>query len=268
MSKKRVRIADIQTSALLYYDPDFQTESYQFCRDRKIDCLPLVGDDTAFYKRNDDTAGFEPRKITAERKINASTFIFRPDLLERFRQHPLLFVFENDELTGVVHFSDYNKRVVSNYLFSLLFDYEKSLRTLATLSRLTNEDMGAYFEEKLAAAQAKGKKVEYFENKVGYYQRKQYEMKRLPEFQVFYLEDLISLLNHREVMDLNGSVRDLRNAIMHAHELVDMVDVTTPDFIYDFESFKIFFERVQIFLHDAQRVKNRIVFVSRTELPT
>jgi outer membrane protein assembly factor BamE len=44
-------------------------------------------------------------------------------------------------LTGVVHFSDYNRDAVSAYLFAQIARYERDLRELAKRCGLTNEDM-------------------------------------------------------------------------------------------------------------------------------
>jgi hypothetical protein len=90
-------------------------------------------------------------------------------------------------------------------------------------------------------------------------------MKRLPEFQLFYLDELIGLLKLNSVIKLNGRVVDLRNMVMHAHELVNMADVTTDDFIYDFDSFKRFFTRVELLLNDEKRIRNRITFTRGIE---
>lgn len=257
------RVSDIQTTDVLYYDPGFVTQGYQFCKKRNIDCLPVIDNPTAYYQRNDDLEGFVEREITPDRQIGASSFIFRPDMLDQFRQHSLQFVFDGEEFTGVVHFSDYNNGGVYTYLYSVLSEYEKNLRELAIHSRLKNGDILAYFGEKAESADESRKP--YFESKVAYCQRKQNEMDQVEEFQLFYLEDLLCLLRHRRIMQLDGKVIDLRNMIMHSHRLVEKVETSADDLIFDFNSFKRYFKRVEVLLRDEKRVNNRVAFMQRLE---
>lgn len=259
-------ISDIQTTALFYYDPAFSGEGYQFCLDRDIDCLPSLDDPQRFYQRDDQNRDFKVEKIPADRRISRTRHLFHPDLLQQFRKFSLLFVIDDDELSGVVHFSDYNKTVVSNYLFTQLANYERNLRRLAVLSDLSEIDMEDYFQQKLQEQEFKGEDTEYFQRKLDAIERLKNKSRQPPPFQTFYLDDLRGLLKHKGVISLRGKVIDLRNSVMHAHEFVNMVDMTTPDYIYDFATFKTFFKRVHALLDDARRVENRIRFIeSRVE---
>lgn len=261
----RLTIREIQTSELLYYDPAYGRAGYEFCQNRDIDCLPSLDNPFLFYRRNDETQDFEAEELVEGRCISAHQSIFYPQLLERLRTYHILFVIDDDELCGVVHFADYNKQVVSNFLYTCLANYERNLRQLALLSGLTNADMGSYFREKMEQREAKGEDPSYFRRKLDAFEREAPKLSQTPPFQLFYLDDLLGLLKHRDIVTLQGNVRELRNAIMHAHELVNLVDVTTPDYIYDFASFETFFEQVQALLHDARRVENRIRFMANEE---
>lgn len=260
MKQTKLIISDIQTTDLLYYDPAFGDQGHQFCRDRDIDCLPSLDNPSLFYRRNDKTEHFEPENLKPERCILGSRFIFHSDLLEQLRTYHVLFVIGDGELSGVVHFADYNKPVVSDYLYTCLAAYERNLRQLAILSGLSEADMGAYFRQKLQEREAAGKKAEHFQRKLASFEQQISQRSQTPAFQLFYLDDLLGLLKHHGFISLQNSVRELRNSVMHAHELVNMVDVTTPDYIYDFHTFEKFFQRARALLDDARRVENRIRF--------
>ncbi len=268
MSVSKLIIADIQTTDLLFYDPDYGKQGYEFCRDRDIDCLPSLDDSTCFYRRNDHLKDFEPEKLPDERCIFKNGSIFHSHLLEKLREYHVLFVIKEGELSGVVHFADYNKPIISNWLYTQLATYERNLRQLASLNNLSDTDIGTYFADKLKQRQAKGKESKYFEQRLDAYQRQQKQKAQLPPFQKYYLDDLIGLLKHHDILQLQGVVTQLRNAVMHAHEPVNMVDVMIPDYIYDFATFETFFNRVQTFLNDARRVENRIRFIEDQPIPS
>lgn len=251
-------IADIQTTDLLYYDEQKIADCYSFCKGRNIDCLPVIGNPSTFFQRNNEAEKFDQNELTEDRWTDANTFLFRPDLLERFKNQPIQFVFTHGELTGVVHFSDYNSSVVGIYLYEQIAKYERGLRQLAVLKELKNEDMQAYFESNSKESRVKNRDERFFKKRLNYFSTKKNEMLKVEEFQVFYLDDLIGLLGFRDVIQLDDSVVKLRDMIMHASRLIEMVDVHTDDLIYDNASFKRFFKRTLALLSDSKRVYNRI----------
>lgn len=256
--------ADIQKTALLYYDEQSIKSCYDFCKKRDIDCLPDIADPNVFFQRNDDSTGFVRSELTDDRRIDAYTFIFCPSLLERFERHPVQFVFTHGELTGVMHFSDYNDDIVSTYLFAQFAKYERSLRQLAIQHELKNKDMRKYFEEKKAEPNVKDKDIEYYTDRLRNYDNSQKQMEKAEEFQLFYMGDLIALLKSCNIIELNKSVVELRNIIMHARTTIEMTDVHADDFIYDIKSFKRFFQFATTLLTDSKRVNNRIAFSEST----
>lgn len=261
MHPTRLVIKNIQTTELLYFDPAFVDQGYQFCRDRDIDCLPSLDDLTHFYRRDDQVRKFRAEKLTPERCISSNRAIFHPALLKQLQKNHILFVIDDGELSGVVHFSDYNKPIVSDFLYTYLAAYERSLRQLAIMSKFSETDMEDYFHQKLQERESSGKDGSYFQGKLHAIERQKNHRAQTPPFQRFYLDDLLGLLKHKGTISLQGNVRDLRNSVMHAHEPVNMVDVTTPDYIYDFATFETFFKRVQALFEDTRRVQNRIRFL-------
>lgn len=258
MNEIRPTIADVQTRELLYYDKQFKKECYEFCVLREIDCLPAIGDNSKFHRRNDEIQGFDELEISDDRRTEGSTFIFRPDILNQFEEHPLLFVFNQGELTGVIHFSDYNRDAVNTYLFAQISRYERALRSLLTASDLKNEDMINFFCHQINDQI----KVNSYKRKKSQFENKYKGKLSLPEFQSFDLIDLIELANwienEVEVIQIDKSTYDLRNFVAHSVDTVSMKNARTPDYIFEFESFRQFFERVQTMLNDCQRINNRL----------
>jgi hypothetical protein len=185
--RKTLRIADIQTENILFYDPDLKKKCYDFCAERNIDCLPALDDPKKIFLRDDAKQDFQEGRISKNRIVSSDENIFDPVMLDRFCKQHLLMVYQGNDLTGVVHFCDYNKPVVSLYLYELFFAYEKTLRVLLIQNGLSNEDMISYFKK----VEEKGKKkkleeVEQYQKKVENYYKYDSKRKLLP-FEVFYL---------------------------------------------------------------------------------
>jgi hypothetical protein len=251
-------IGDIQTTDLLYFDEQHISACYAFCIKRDIDCLPIIGDPSAFYEKNPEAETFDKRELVDDRWLDAQTFLFSPNLLDCFRHFAVQFVFTEGEQTGVVHFSDYNNDAVSYYLFAQIAKYERGLRELAVINGLKNHDMKTYFEE-MKNSSEKSKERKFYEKRLAHFDSKKWEMEKVDEFQVFYLDDLIGLLEYKDIIDLDDDVYNLRNMVMHAGSLINKVDVHAADYIYDYGSFELFFKRAATLLNDSKRVYNRIV---------
>ncbi len=258
-------IADIQTTALLYYDEEHLEKCYDFCKNRDIDSLPDIENPKIFYQRNDDSKAFDRCQLTDDRWLDAHTFIFKSDLLERFQLHPIQFVFTYGELTGVVHFSDYNKDPVDNFLFAQFAKYERGLRELAICNKLKNANMRKYFEEKKAKS-SNEKDIKFNEDRLEKYDEKLEKMEKAGEFQFFYMDELIGMLRSEKIIHLNGGVVELRNMIMHSRPPIGMTNVHADDFIYSPDTFESFFKKTETLLTDSKRVYNRIAF-SEDQLP-
>lgn len=258
---KIITVSDIQTSDLLYFDPTIKDSGYKFCKDRDIDCLPALDDQETIYLRDESTLSFRKEGITEDRKVAGSTNIFDEQMLKRFTNHPLLMVYSNETLSGVVHFSDYNNTAVSLYLYELFLAYEKRLRAFLEKCKLSNTDMLAYFEMKKSKAK-KEDDIKFYEAKILNYNKNLSKSGKLPQFEVFYLKELIALANNRKNAALSDMVLELRNMVMHAHEFVNMEDPNTDDLIYNSETFKKFFELALILHKDYKRVSNHLAFIS------
>lgn len=261
-------ISDIQTTSLLYFDPDYPNLCRQFCKQRDIDYLPSLEDPKIIHQYNEATDEFVEKVICDEHIVSGHTNIFDPALLAQFRQQPLLFVHTGDYLSGVVHFSDYNSPAVSLYLYQVFFGFEKTLRELLIFHRLDNMDMVDYFMQSRAAACSEveenrfSRKLRPFEKKKKKGQEKgEIVIPKGPLFQTFCLDDLIGLAINKGAIRLSPDVVQLRNDVMHVHDYVQLIDFEAGNDIYNLESFEAFFNRCATLHQDLKRVRNRIAYL-------
>jgi hypothetical protein len=256
---KILRISDIETKDLLFFDAELKEKCFKFCVQRDIEFLPALEDATQIYVRDDAVQDFKVESISEPRKINGFQRAFDLQVLNAFRQNHLLFVFTGGELSGVVHFSDFNKSIVSTYLFEVFFQYEKTLRIFLQECRLGNSDIVTFFENKVSQAK-KDSSRDFYQGRIDGYLKNKTEIDKLPPFQSFYLDDLISFANvHGN--NLSIDVIELRNMIMHAHELVNMENWSADNFIFDFVSFEKFFRHAIALQNDYKRLKNKVAFL-------
>lgn len=239
-----LHISDIQTKEIFFFDEAYRKECFDFCNKRNIDFLPSLYDSNEIWHKVGD--GFKSTIITEKAKINGNTKAFDEKIVEAFRENNLLFVYSGSELTGVLHFSDYNTHIANVYLFGILSQYEKMLKEYLRKHGVTNKAIIDFSGN----SQYRSKK---FQEKINKFQ----------ELQCLYLIDIINFTNDSKIANIqlnNIDVIELRNMIMHAHELVDKKNFDDDNLIFDFISFEIFFNRVIILNRDFLRLKNRMNF--------
>ena len=235
-------------SEVLLYEPEFVDECKRFCKERDITFLPSVSNNFKCWKcANDHFFEFD---IEESQIVNIIADMFDDISFEKFRKHNVLFVQDQNHLAGVVHFSDYNKEPVFVYLYTLLLNFESNLRVLLGYSGLNNKDMREFFESRKTNAVY----AERLEN----YEKNKDKIEQSQLFQWFYLSDLIDLINSRSTINIDKKVCELRNPIMHVRKLVEHQDYAMADRIYDFNSFKVFFENVKLLRHEYKRIVNHV----------
>jgi len=260
---KILRISDIETKDMLFFDAEFKEQCFKFCLQRDIEFLPSLDDSTQMYVRDDNARDFKVELISEQRKMDGFQIAFDSRVLNAFQQNHLLFVFTEGEFSGVVHFSDFNKSIVSAYLFEVFFQYERSLRIFLHECGLRNSDIVKFFEIKVSQAKKESSR-DFYQRKIDGYLIKKAEIDKLPQFQSFYLDDLISFAN-AQGNNLNIDVIELRNMIMHAHELVNMENWSADNFIFDFAAFEKFFTRAIALHHDYRKLKNKVAFLQGSD---
>lgn len=250
-----LRISDIVTTEVLFYDVEFVEKCYEFCKLRDIQILPSLEDQTKIYIRDDNSKNFIEDEICEDWKVESFTNAFNPIILDAFKKNSILFIYTGTEFTGVLHFSDFNKSIVSEYLFQELFQYERMLRIYLLKSGFCNYDIFAYLKKQLGTSNEKNCDAKIKKD----FQYKFANKEKLPPLQSFYLKDLIGFANALGE-NLYVEVNKLRNAVMHAHELVDKENWNEENFIFDSKSFEEFFTYVLMLHRDYKKIKNKIAF--------
>jgi len=262
MSVPLIHLSEIQTTDLIYYDRDFHAECLRFCACRDIDCLPSLTDPKKYFTKTGQD--FEENDIPLEQIVDSRLSIFEPALLARIYSKKLLFVTTDNILSGVVHFSDYNRPVVHTFLFNLLSEYERGLRRLFRFHGLINQSMVDYFQAKIETTH--GDEKNHYRKKFKGYENHKAENEKLTPFECFYLTDLIELARHHSIIEVDLDTCELRNYVMHAHELIHLKDSTQEnDQIYTPESFKVFYNRVLVLMLEYKKVTNRIALFKMSQ---
>jgi len=229
----------IMTNELLFYNSASEQDCKNFCRTRNITFLPSKRDSNICYKLVGNE--FRERQIEESQRVEATDGIFDDSVLSKFEKHHVLFVYKKSEVIGVVHFCDYNRDPVFLSVYPLLLKFEKKLRRLLTSHGLKNQDMLKFFEEH-------AKKDDYYMKRLQSFEKHKVKkgMKELEPFQMFDLKDLTALVNSKKLLKISDSINDLRNTIMHAKNVVRNRDYEVANLIYDFESFRDFFNSVKL----------------------
>lgn len=260
-----LRIRDIETRDILYYEPDLAERCYEFCKAREIDCLPALDRSFDLYVRDDATRAFQRQACEPDRIVEAYQLAFDPAMLPVLARYRLLLVRDHGELDGVIHFTDFNKEVVSRYLYALFYRYERALRSLLALSGYHNADLLRYIREMAQKAETKEARMHYGGRKGDYHtERFQEKLRNSPAFQPFYLDDLIDFANATGSA-LDPRVVELRNMVMHSHEMVNKQDWDANGYIFEFSVFEQFFGQALALQADDRRVRNKVALLTGHE---
>ena len=246
----------IMTTKVLFYDDLFKEDYKMFCERRNITYLPSKKDCSSCHKLDGDE--FKKERIEESQRVDVKDGIFGNYILEKFEKHHVLFVYRKNEISGVVHFGDYNRNPVCVYVYALLLEFERKLRELLISHGLNNNDMLDFFGKHAE----KHKKNEHYSRKAEGHRKieNQLKMKDLEPFQMFDMKDLIDLLNSKGIYEVPMAINDvLRNAIMHAKNVVRHKDYESSGLIYNFESFREFFRLVNSLRSGIDEVSKEII---------
>jgi|GEM_PF-6373730 len=125
--ESQITVASIRTRKIRYYE-DFSDEQKRraFCRERDITLLPSKKGTVAYRLIG--------KSFLRERlqRIAKTTPLFSSRLLDKFEKSPQtpLFTIEDNHITGVLHFSDYNRLPVYTYFYYLVSSCERMMRAI------------------------------------------------------------------------------------------------------------------------------------------
>jgi len=250
MNWSEITLRAITTKRLFYFDKEVNSTCTRICRQLDIEVFPDYSGQS-YYKYNETTDTWKKKGITKKQKTTFDSLIFDDRLKDKFESSPsqILFVFEDDLFQGIVHFTDYGKKVVYHDLYKNFFEFEKKLKEFLIIKGFGADAFIKFFQ--FRADKSPKKRDEYLKKK----QRIEKEKVNYPLDSLFTI-DLLEFC-YSSFHDLNGdekpliimdsektAINKLRNLIMHNKDNTG-ISSTMP---HDYTKFKSeFFEPVQIF---------------------
>ena len=201
------------------------------------------------YKYDQIYNNFTEFEIKEEQKVDDEQYIFDNRILDSFKNNPVLFVYSKGSLKGVIHFCDYNRNVVYVYVYSVLLEFERLLRLFLIKNNIEENDIFIELQIKN-------------ESKIKKRRSEEREDINIDPFQIFDLGHITDYIKTKFKIDFNPDrdITNLRNYIMHGKSLISKEDYLKENFIYNYNSFKIFFNRVEKLNTEFNKIYNLLVF--------
>jgi len=219
-----IRFNEIMTSDVVFYDKEYNDECKEFCRTRSIDRLPAIHDSRIGFRYSRGNKEFESFAIKPTQFVHPNDNIFKKSLIGKFQENQILFVVENDDLKGIVHFSDYNRPKVYEEIYKKLYKFERGLIFLISeYSGKSHKELEMFLGDQFFTANRNKllSKRDFSKMKLN-----------LKDIMEFALEtDLLRVLHI-------GRINGLRNKIAHSKDLVEKNSPKRGSLKYDLQSFK------------------------------
>jgi hypothetical protein len=197
--------------------------------------------------------------------VHPDESIFKEDVYEKLRYNSLLYVMDQGARVGMVHFSDYNRLPVFTYTFKRLHQLEREMIRALLPRKLQVKDIWRIHQfdpppipdkEVRNLTERKGGDGEAF--------------LKHHDFEKFYLKTLLVLYNYtREGEELPytpikhpNTINLLRNRVAHSNDLVELVDTSRSNLIYDFKSFAAFFRQQKALDTALKQISSHNFFMS------
>lgn len=125
-----VLFEQILTRGIIFFDEEYLEECKEFCQLRNINFLPHIHDPHSCYFYDQEKSEFRKQLVQEEQIVQMSDSIFQDQFLDLFKKYEVLFVYRNQVIQGVVHYSDYNRSAVYEDLYRKLYQLERGLTHL------------------------------------------------------------------------------------------------------------------------------------------
>ena len=244
-----IKIKDIMTKDVMYYDSEIDDELKKYCREKDITYLPSLDLKKVYFLHSEV---FEDKEIKKSLKIAPQLYVFDEGLLKQFqREKHILFIFKQKLIVGIIHFSDYNRIEVYTYLYELIANLERDLRKLLISMKFINDDMLKFFKEH-------ADRDEVYKEKYNKFKDSSNKLNKVGPFEFFDLSDLVAFCNGKRIVIIGHDILELRNKVMHSRSGVKNKDYEQDPFIYNIESFKDFFNEAITLQAEFKRIHNRL----------
>lgn len=248
-------ISEIMTNSVIFYEKEQEQDLMAFCKERDITFLPSE-DFKHVYKVNSNN--FEQMTMPENMKLHVGDEAFNLKTFEKFSENSTVkFVYQNEEIVGAFHFSDYNKNSAYVYLYAQILDFEKNLRDLLSKDH-TNEDLINRFKE-LVETEKSERRRKLYENKVHMFEKKRELIENSKPFEHFDITELISFANNKLKLKINQElIKDLRNKIMHFKQNIQNKEGRFDSLLFDFASFDHFRTEIEEFVSSYGKIRKHL----------
>lgn len=239
-------LSSISSKNILYFSEPQKNVCERVCNSLKINIFPDL-DQVHYWELSN--GNWQKYPIKDFQKIDNNTQVFDERVLEEICKAPsnILFVFENNELCGILHFVDFDSISIYNSLYNHFYQFENNLREYLSLKGIKYKSFIEYFEYK------KKKFGDYYDNRIKLLKSNKFyqEAIELPNLHKLQLSDLIRFSTSSFVRQEYGfrvgdnklpvkSILDLRNTIMHSKGFTGQGEV----YSHSLGAFTNFFKQV------------------------
>jgi hypothetical protein len=264
MNWKEPIVENIATIDLTFYSEEHKETCERICELLGIDIFPDIDGKSYWFIKD---GSFQKEPISEKQKVNSNSRVFDSEVLANLNAAPsnILFVFEKDQLVGILHFSDYDSLNIFSSLYDKFYYIESTLRSLLKNLGESNISIRDYYQDRQSE---------------GLYKKAQSALdKDLPDFHSFDFSDLINMScstkliklntvekiglkslfkeyrsrNQAEQKNINAcrEITDLRNTVMH---FKSPSGETTSSF-YSKDGFTQFIRKVRVFKDTFEHIR-------------
>ncbi|MEO1803787.1 MAG: hypothetical protein AAFU33_03195 [Bacteroidota bacterium] len=245
-----ITFGDIMTRGLIYYDSEYKEKCKEFCRIRNISYLPHIDNPSQYFQYDPELDRLKQLFIPEEQIVQADESIFTYKIFEDFNKYKILFVKRGRMLEGVVHFSDYNRSIVYDYVYQRLNRLERGIIQLIVIrKKLTKNDLRRFL----------GKKP--LESHKGLLEESDFRAQKKPSGYMNLRDILFFALEHKIIAireDDGHKINMVRNKVAHSGWLVDKNNGS--EFDYKITSFKSLASGMASLEVAIKQVLNRLYF--------
>lgn len=237
------------TTNIKYYE-NFEDpiKAKEYCKEKDIETLPSTKGISLYKLKGDEFTNIDLENYN---KLKVTDYLFDTELMDSFtNEFPIKYIFDNKELVGIMHFSDYNRAASYVHLYNLVTELENNIRKIFEKLNIPEDDIIKYIGEK------KPKDVNKLEK------RKRDESYKQYPYQIFEFSEIVYYYNH---LIKNNTINNekiipklinFRNQIMHYKLLIKLKNYETGSVDFDFESFQEFKDNVAELFH-ALEITNK-----------
>ena len=229
-----ITFEDIMTRGLIYYDSQYSAKCKEFCQIRNISYLPHIGNPNKYYEYEVDGDRLNEKNIPPKQIVQLTDSIFSHHVYKKFKDFGIIFVKQGEVLRGIVHFSDYNRSVVYDYIYLRLNRLERGLiRLIVSYQKYTRKDLKDFLSPKSGIFEKNGTDLNSLLTESDFRAKKenggdQISLTKILEFAVKH-----------EILFIHDSdlekIVEIRNLIAHSGFLVEKSNGS--EFDYNIESF-------------------------------